>query len=54
MEKRWAFSILYYLIVILLLFGFQHWFVSKQISEISYKECKDSIQLGAADEVAMG
>ncbi|NOX36297.1 MAG: ATP-dependent zinc metalloprotease FtsH [Calditrichaeota bacterium] len=54
MEKRWKFSILYYLIAILLLFGFQYWFVSKQIPEISYKEFKDYVQLGAVDEVAIG
>ena len=54
MEKKIQFSIIYYILVLLLLFGLQYWFVSKEIPEIPYKDFKEYVKLGAVKEVAIG
>jgi len=54
MGKKIQFSIIYYILVLLLLFGLQYWFVSKEIPEIPYKDFKEYVKLGAVKEVAIG
>ncbi len=53
MEKKVQFSIIYYILVVLLLFGLQYWFVSRQVPEIPYRDFKEFVRMGAVQEVAI-
>ncbi len=54
MEKKVQFSIIYYILVVLLLFALQYWFVSHQVPEIPYRDFKAYIRMEAVQEVAIG